>query len=277
LPKDPQARRALDAIVKGHELAELQARPSAIGNFHGHLSPDVILREHNMISTLPKDLSSAGEVLREHRLPTEGLDLYQHTGLNFGKGGRVSRHARKHLTRMIDEGRAAHTSRVYGAGTDVEKHRQILAERAALRDELKKLGSAAGFGQLMWLACMDELRKIATVDPSNTTLYADRVGAQQPKKPGDFPDMEGSDSPTSKLAWDGVGSAGSPLTSTMSRIDSDEKPDRTKRGDVPSRDGTSPGSAITVKHEAGPDFMATLPTAAATADAGSQTGATTRM
>jgi len=128
---------------------------------------------------------------------------------------------------------------------------------------------------------LDEKRKhkkIATVDPSNTTLYADRVGAQQPKKPGDFPDMEGSDSPTSKLAWDGVGSTGSPLTSsTMARIDSDEKPDRAKRGDVPSRDGTSPGSAITVKHEAGPDFMTTVPTAAATADAGSQTGATTRM
>lgn len=128
---------------------------------------------------------------------------------------------------------------------------------------------------------LDEKRKhkkLAAVDPSNTTLYTDNVGAKQPKKAGDFPDMEGSDSPASKLAWDGVGSTGSPLTSsTMARIDSDEKPDRAKSGDVPSRDGTSPGSALTVKHEAGPDFMTTLPTAAATADAGSQSGATTRM
>ena len=277
LPKDPRSRRALDAIVKGHELAELQAKPSAFGDFHGHLSPDVILREHNMITTLPKPLASAGRALRDHRLPNEGLDMYQHTGLNFGKGERFSRHARKHLSKMMEEGTAAHTSRVYAAGTDVKKHQQILSERAALRDNLKKLGSV-GMSQLMWITCMDELRKIATVDPSNTTLYADRVGAQQPKKPGDFPDMEGSDAPTSKLAWDGVGSTGSPLTSsTMARIDSDEKPDRAKKGDVPSRDGTSPGSAITVKHEAGPDFMTTVPTAAATADAGSQTGATTRM
>ena len=150
--------------------------------------------------------------------------------------------------------------------------------------------------------------KIAAVDIMNSSLYTDSVGAKPPKKPGELPDMEGSDAPTSKLAkpelsalsdptaiklwksfdqgapgkkklaWDGVGSTGSPLTnSTMARIDSDEKPDRAHKGDVPSRDGTSPGSALTVKHEAGPDFMTTLPTAAATENAGSQTGATTRM
>jgi hypothetical protein len=212
-----------------------------------------------------------------------------------------------------------HQRKLDGGGFDEDKvmlgFPSEEAARAAYLEHYNSVGKKL-LGPISTIT-VDELRrrlaekrkhkKIATVDPSNTTLYADRVGAQQPKKPGDFPDMEGSDTPTSKLArpaysalsdptaiklwnsigrsfqgkkklaWDGVGSTGSPITSTMSRIDSDEKPDRSKRGDVPSRDGTSPGSAITVKHEAGPDFMTTLPTNAATADAGSQTGATTRM
>jgi hypothetical protein len=123
-----------------------------------------------------------------------------------------------------------------------------------------------------------EHKKIAAVDISNTSLYADRTGALIPKKPNDIPDAEGSDTPTSKLAWDGVGSGAGPISSTMSRIDQDEKPDRRKNGDVPSRDGTSPGQATTVKHEAGPDFAATVPTAASISMAtSSESGPTTRM
>lgn len=163
------------------------------------------------------------------------------------------------------------------------------------------------FEQVKWAAFKDELQKIAAVDPSNTTLYADRTGPQQPKKPNDIPDMEGSDTPTSKLAkpkytalsdptvikfwnaagrttekkklaWDGVGSGSGPISSTMARIDQDEKPDRRQKGDVPSRDGTSPGSALTVKHEDGRDFAATVPTAASTSMAtSSESGPTTRM
>lgn len=123
-----------------------------------------------------------------------------------------------------------------------------------------------------------EHKKLATVDISNTSLYADRTGPQQPKKPNDIPDAEGSDTPTSKLAWDGVGSGAGPLSNAMARIDQDEKPDRRQKGDVPSRDGTSPGQAVTVKHEAGPDFAATVPTAASISMAtSSESGPTTRM
>ena len=123
-----------------------------------------------------------------------------------------------------------------------------------------------------------EHKKLATVDISNTSLYADRTGPQQPKKPNDIPDAEGSDAPTSKLAWDGVGSGAGPISSTMARIDQDEKPDRRQKGDVPSRDGTSPGQATTVKHEAGPDFAATVPTAASLSmSTSSESGPTTRM
>lgn len=78
-----------------------------------------------------------------------------------------------------------------------------------------------------------------------------------------------------KLAWDGTGSGSGPTGNRMAMVDADEKPDRFKKGDVPSRDGTSPGSAKVERHEAGPDFMTTLPTNGAMSS--SETGATTRL
>lgn len=78
-----------------------------------------------------------------------------------------------------------------------------------------------------------------------------------------------------KLAWDGTGSGSGPTGNRMAMVDMDEKPDRTKPGDVPSRDGTSPGAARVERHEAGPDFATTLPTNGAMSS--SSTGATTRL
>lgn len=78
-----------------------------------------------------------------------------------------------------------------------------------------------------------------------------------------------------KLAWDGTGSGSGPTGNRMAMVDLDEKPDRFKKGDVPSRDGTSPGAAKVERHEAGTDFMTTLPTNGAMAS--SETGATTRL
>ena len=59
-----------------------------------------------------------------------------------------------------------------------------------------------------------------------------------------------------KLASSGSGPTGNP----MMPVDNEEKPDRSKPGDVPSRDGTSPGFARVERHEAGPDAMTVIPT-----------------
>jgi hypothetical protein len=100
---NPSHRRALDAVLKGHELAEASVKPSNSFLAFGHRSPDVILREHNMIQTLPKDQAPVGELMRSMRAPGETQALAQTTGFHFGEGPRISRHARKHLTEMHEQ------------------------------------------------------------------------------------------------------------------------------------------------------------------------------
>lgn len=78
-----------------------------------------------------------------------------------------------------------------------------------------------------------------------------------------------------KLAYV-TGGSGSGITGNrMAMLDMDEKPERTKPGDVPSMDGTNPGTAGIVRREAGPEMATVMPTNGALAN--SQTGATTRL
>lgn len=106
--KSPAQRKALEAVIKGHEMAESQVKPTASFMGFGHLSPDVILREHNIIQTLPRGMKRAAGPLRKMRKGREAAALKEVTGFEFGKGKRISRHARKHLTRMMDEAAAPH-------------------------------------------------------------------------------------------------------------------------------------------------------------------------
>lgn len=69
--------------------------------------------------------------------------------------------------------------------------------------------------------------------------------------------------------------ASGPTGSRSAMVDLDEKPDRFKPGDVPSRDGTNPGAARVEKGESGPDMKATVSTLGT--QASSETGATTRL
>lgn len=114
LPKltGPQ-RRAFNALVHAHELDEAAAMTGrksrlAFGNM-GHASPEVILKEHNRIVTLPEHLRPAGQALATIRKPVprapvpfggpEGRAL---EGLvDIGRSARLSRHARKHITNLV--------------------------------------------------------------------------------------------------------------------------------------------------------------------------------
>lgn len=117
-----------------------------------------------------------------------------------------------------------------------------------------------------------EHAKLSAVDISNNTLYGDRSALLTRVRKGDVPDRDDA-GPPSKLGWDGTGSGSGPLSGNQAYLLSEEKPDRAKKGDVPSRDGTTPGGKV--EHQAGPDFMTTLPTSGAVFS--SDTGATTRL
>lgn len=101
--QSPGNRRALDAVLKGHELAETQVKATNSFMGFGHRSPEVLLREHNMIQTLPKENAPVADLMRSMRAPGETTALAQTTGFQYGQGPRLSRHARKHITRMHDD------------------------------------------------------------------------------------------------------------------------------------------------------------------------------
>jgi hypothetical protein len=106
LPKlDPKESKALEAVAKGHELAETQVKASPAFIEIGHMSPDVLLREHNMIQTMPKRYKKVGDILRKQRQGVEAAVIREATGgrFRYGKGQRLSRHGRKHITRMVEE------------------------------------------------------------------------------------------------------------------------------------------------------------------------------
>jgi len=180
-----------------------------------------------------------------------------------------------------------HQHKVTGKGYDEDKvmlgFESEAAARAAYLEHYNKVGpkllgpiTVIAMKRLIeMLAQKKEYKKLATADISNNTLMTDRAGPTTRSKPGDVPDAMDVAFSKLKQAWDGVGSSGGPTGNRMAMLDMDEKPDRTKPGDVPSRDGTSPGAARIERHEAGPDFMTTLPTNGAMAS--SQTGATTRL
>lgn len=101
--KTPEQRKAMEAVMKGHEVAESQVKPTSSFLGFGHLSPDVILREHNMITTLPESAAPVRKAVMAIRGLGEAPALKAGTGFEFGKGQRISRHARKHLTKMYEK------------------------------------------------------------------------------------------------------------------------------------------------------------------------------
>lgn len=94
-------RQMLEAVVKGHELDETLVRPALSFKPFGHNSPDVLLREHNRLATLPTANSAVRDYMRDLRKNTESPVLAQY-GIDFGKSERLSRHARKRITEHME-------------------------------------------------------------------------------------------------------------------------------------------------------------------------------
>ena len=94
-------KEAINRIVGVHEgIEKIVGKKNRKGfkaeRFSGHLSPDVLLRESNIVSTLPKELRGAKAYFQNLRAG-EGADMKKmFPGFEYGKG-RISRHARKRL------------------------------------------------------------------------------------------------------------------------------------------------------------------------------------
>jgi hypothetical protein len=100
---NPSHRRMLDHVVKGHEVAELQSRPGLSAVRFGHVSPEVILREHNMLATMPKGNEPVRKLMQTLRGGGREQEAFLTPyGLTHGEGQRLSRHARKHIVRDIE-------------------------------------------------------------------------------------------------------------------------------------------------------------------------------
>ena len=111
----PEGHKALNLSAFGHELAEKATKPRRVsqhGKFldYSHLSPDVLLREHNILTTLTgpgadeakgaliqlrSDLGESFVLARE--LKKRGLKDFE-----FGRSPRLSRHQIKRLINPQD-------------------------------------------------------------------------------------------------------------------------------------------------------------------------------
>jgi len=129
---NPDLRKALDSVIMGHELAEVQTPvsrdldPHTYGTlkpskFYGHSSPEVLFREHNMITTLPEKtrqpVTDFMKMLRNEtgskydRVNSRGEKLLDESPLlnkiipefRYGEGPRLSRRQRTAYTDLVNK------------------------------------------------------------------------------------------------------------------------------------------------------------------------------
>jgi hypothetical protein len=100
--QNPGQRKMLDAIIKGHEVDEQGAKRGLGMNAFGHANLDVILREHNRVTTLPQEHAPVGEVMKRMRTGNES-EVLKPYGIDYGKSPRLSRHARRHISNDLEK------------------------------------------------------------------------------------------------------------------------------------------------------------------------------
>lgn len=130
----PEQHKMFDAVVKGHELDELQLQtPSHVTAAWGHMSPEVLFREHNKIVTMPPDMDPVRRTVQGMRQSSgESAVLNEHLrpfGFTFGEGDRLSpsmREAmRQHLEQALPDVGTAGAAR--GAAQKLEDERAYRA------------------------------------------------------------------------------------------------------------------------------------------------------
>lgn len=102
---EPKNREMANKIMLMHEEMERQALKKGtkgLKNYKTHADPDIILRESNLISTLPKEYSKVKDIFGYARkMDTTASDLEKLIpGFQYGTK-RYSRHARKRMNEIL--------------------------------------------------------------------------------------------------------------------------------------------------------------------------------
>lgn len=102
--KTPEHHRMLESIIKGHELDEIRVKPALRFRNLGHLSPDVILREHNKVTTLGSEHGPVKKFMKSLRKDTKESDLIRkvYPSFSYGESPRLSRHTRKKIVNLLE-------------------------------------------------------------------------------------------------------------------------------------------------------------------------------
>lgn len=172
---DDKNQKMLEAVIKGHELAELQTPDlKGLKEFYGHRSPEVLLREHNMLTTLPQEYAPTKEFMQALRRPGEARHLSEHMGVQFGESPRVSRHARKHLTRLWMEG---YQKMAHGLEEQLAEQDRLKSRRGSIPSNVQTLMKAASMA-----AFADEVAKLSSVDEVEVVEAAHKLQKPRPWK-----------------------------------------------------------------------------------------------
>ena len=99
----PEQHKTLHSVFKGHELDELTTKPALGTAQFGHVSPDVIFKEHNRLVTLPEGNEEVKDFMKSIRNQKNGEHSLFPSGMIYGKSPRMSRHARRRLTELASE------------------------------------------------------------------------------------------------------------------------------------------------------------------------------
>lgn len=160
-PATGAGKRLENEIIKIHEGFERKAKPKYMSGktFAGHLSPEIILNEHNLISSLHGEGSSEAKksftALRQHGLGNEGPDLTElmssvygpRAGFTYGEGGKIPKAMKKDFLRRwgkreISSPTEARKIQLMGKESSVKT--EIHPTYEAFFDEVEKIAAASG-------------------------------------------------------------------------------------------------------------------------------------
>jgi hypothetical protein len=102
----PENKNMFNKLMLMHEEIERKAGKKAkeLVNFNTHGSPDVILRESNLLATLPKEHQALKDVFKTVRNLDQTKNILENSIKGFRYGGqRYSRHARKRMNEILKE------------------------------------------------------------------------------------------------------------------------------------------------------------------------------
>jgi hypothetical protein len=166
VPLTPEQNILLESIAKGHELDELKAAVSPSSSFwksnFSHMSPDVLLQEHNRLVTLPPEHREAlSDVMRQTRSRVGDADTLSNY-IDYGKSERLSRHARKRILQQIDTKQPVIDERLKALNA---AYAQDMQQSAPYIDTMKQMAEGN------YEAMPNNLRALAAVRKQLNTEY----------------------------------------------------------------------------------------------------------